>query len=162
MTVTPWPTGEKAFQAVPDPTVKCTILHLDDDVSCLNSLKRVLRKEPYDIVSAVDGYEAVQRLQHHPEIGLVIIDVSMPGLNGLSVLKLIRQLRPELPALVLSGLQEESVWQLLSDSCVQGYCSKTSSPAELCESILTVLAQAEAEQTMKGFLGERDSIQLIE
>ena len=70
-----------------------------------NAVRRVLQSTPHDIISAQDGFQAgVKIIAEKPD--LVILDLSMPGLDGFEVIQFIRQ-RPDLATLkilVLSGL----------------------------------------------------------
>ena len=84
---------------------KKRVLIIDDEVAMRNAVRRVLQSTPHDIISAQDGFQAgVKIIAEKPD--LVILDLSMPGLDGFEVIQFIRQ-RPDLATLkilVLSGL----------------------------------------------------------
>lgn len=81
------------------------ILIIDDEAAVRNAVRRVLRTTQHDIIAAEDGFQAgVKIIAEHPD--LIILDLSMPGLDGYGVINFVRQ-RPELSnlkILVLSGL----------------------------------------------------------
>jgi len=79
-----------------------TILVVDDDARVRDSIGGVLRDEGYQVVTANDGNEALQRLEEH-EPGLVLLDVWMPELDGIEVLSRIKKTHASLPVIVLSG-----------------------------------------------------------
>lgn len=88
-----------------DATEKKRILIIDDEAAMRNAVRRALRSTAHDIISAQDGFQAgVKIIAEQPD--LIILDLSMPGLDGFDVIQFIRQ-RPELASLkilVLSGL----------------------------------------------------------
>lgn len=81
------------------------ILIIDDEAEVRNAVRRVLRKTDHDIIVAEDGFQAgVKIISEHPN--LIILDLSMPGIDGYGVIDFVRQ-SPELSHLkiiVLSGL----------------------------------------------------------
>lgn len=86
-------------------SAKKSILIIDDELSMRNALKRALQSTPYTILFAQDGFQAgVKIIAEKPD--LILLDLSLPGLNGFEVIQFIR-LRPDLATLkilVLSGL----------------------------------------------------------
>lgn len=90
---------------------KKRVLIIDDEAAMRNAVRRVLQQStPHDIISAQDGFQAgVKIIAEKPD--LIILDLSMPGLDGFDVIQFIRQ-RPDLSALkilVLSGLAPDEL-----------------------------------------------------
>ena len=80
------------------------ILLVDDEDGVRALAARVLRRAGYQVADFADGAEAVTYFQAHAdEISLVILDMRMPSLGGLEILRRIRALRPDVPALAVSG-----------------------------------------------------------
>ena len=79
-----------------------TILIVDDEEGIRRSVADVLRDEGYAPVVAADGEEAVQHLEERPA-DLVLLDVAMPGRDGIEVLKQVRETWPELAVIMMSG-----------------------------------------------------------
>jgi response regulator RpfG family c-di-GMP phosphodiesterase len=84
-----------------------TILCVDDEANVLKALKRLLRKEPYEIITASSGDEALEIIKHvTPEV--VISDQRMPGMQGTELLQQVKHLLPETVRVVLSGYADAS------------------------------------------------------
>jgi DNA-binding NtrC family response regulator len=79
-----------------------TILLIDDDQNILASLKRLFRKEPFTVLIANGGFEALEILESC-EVDLVICDYTMPGPSGSEVLKLIKERWPETVRILMTG-----------------------------------------------------------
>ena len=78
-----------------------TILVVDDEKNVHYSFQRVLGHE-YHIESAYSGQEALQKLTD-PTLRLVLMDVRMPGKNGLDTLQELKQQRPDLPVIIMTA-----------------------------------------------------------
>ena len=66
------------------------ILVADDDVRNIFSLSRALEAQNMEVFSAVDGKEAIKKLEEHPEIDLILMDIMMPEMDGYEAMKKIR------------------------------------------------------------------------
>jgi two-component system response regulator MprA len=82
------------------------ILVVDDERAVRESLRRALELEGYEIELAGDGSEALYRLEANGEPDAVILDVLMPGLDGLEVCKSLRRTGSRLPVLMLTARDE--------------------------------------------------------
>ncbi|MCI8509475.1 MAG: response regulator transcription factor [Lachnospiraceae bacterium] len=122
-----------------------TILIVDDNREIVYSLGELLKYEGYQIVKAYDGMEALEALERN-HIDLILLDVMMPRLNGLSALMKIRE-NYKIPAIILSAKTEESdkVSGLVLGA--DDYISKPYNPAEL---IARVKAQLRRYHTWGG------------
>ncbi len=80
------------------------ILVCDDEKDIVNAIEIYLRSEGYNVISAYDGVEALDKLESH-DIHLIIMDVMMPGLNGIAVTAKIRE-QDNLPIIILSAKGE--------------------------------------------------------
>ena len=85
----------------PKITGKDTILVVDDEVGPRESLRMILKPRD-EVHTASDGQEAL-RLIKNKDIDLVTLDLSMPGLSGIDVLKEIKKLRPSTQVVVITG-----------------------------------------------------------
>ena len=82
--------------------MKDTILIVDDELNIRNGLVQAVEMEGYEGIAAADGEEA-WKIINSREIGMVITDLRMPGLDGSSLLKKIYSSYPTLPVVVLTG-----------------------------------------------------------
>ncbi|QOV88780.1 response regulator [Humisphaera borealis] len=80
------------------------ILVIDDAPAMRSSLSRALRKEGFEVLAADDGLQAIGYVANRPP-DLIILDINMPRMNGIEVLKRLRQnmLWRTVPVLVFSG-----------------------------------------------------------
>jgi DNA-binding response OmpR family regulator len=89
--------------------MEAKILIVDDDPCLLRLVGYILEKEGYEIVTAMDGQEALEKVEtENPD--LVLLDVMMPGINGLEVCRQLRH-QPEtagLPIIMLSARSKVS------------------------------------------------------
>ena len=83
------------------------ILLVDDDKEFREEFRHCF--EEYDIVQAADGEEALRILKKPNEIGLVLLDVKMPGLSGTSVLGRMKTMSPELKIIIVTGFSSKDV-----------------------------------------------------
>jgi two-component system response regulator MprA len=82
------------------------ILVVDDERAVRESLRRALELEGYEIELAADGLEALTALEADPEPDALILDVLMPGMDGLEVCRRLRQGGSRLPVLMLTARVE--------------------------------------------------------
>jgi len=81
------------------------ILVVDDDQGILDSFE-VLLGDRYDLVMADNGYEALRIIETKPP-RLVFLDIKMPGLDGMDVLKRIRKERKEVDVVIITATRRE-------------------------------------------------------
>ena len=98
------------------------ILVVEDDQIIREGISEYLSEFGYDIVQAKDGHEALKNFENY-EINLVILDIQIPFLNGLEVLKEIRK-KSELPVLMLTAFNDEEYKINAFSSLADGYMEK--------------------------------------
>ena len=87
-----------------------TILLVDDEPVVLATADALLRHAGYRTTLAADGHEAVQRFRASPRgFAAVLLDLTMPGLDGGEVLRVIRALNPDVRVLLMSGYSEHDI-----------------------------------------------------
>ncbi len=121
-----------------------TVMVVDDEPDIQLLLRLELEAEGYDVLTADDGFEAVDRIpRFHPDV--VLLDIMMPGLDGWSVLE---RLAGELPAvIVVSGLatDHEQHKRHAVEAGALGFVSKPFDSEKLLELVSTA-AELDAEQ----------------
>jgi DNA-binding response OmpR family regulator len=105
------------------------ILVVDDDKEIVTLIKRRLEYEDFEVVTAYDGMEAMDKLMDD-SIDLLIIDVMMPKLDGLSAVMKIRETK-NIPIIILSAKTEESDKIIGLAMGADDYVSKPFRPDEL-------------------------------
>jgi len=78
------------------------ILLVDDDLGILDSMKDLLETENYHVTVASNGYKAIE-LVESKSFNLAIVDIKMPGMGGIGVLKAFNEIDPILPVIILTG-----------------------------------------------------------
>ncbi|MEZ4354087.1 MAG: sigma-54 dependent transcriptional regulator [Myxococcota bacterium] len=78
------------------------VLVVDDEELYRRAIERILKRVGHDVLMARDASEALQHLASE-RVGLVLCDVQMPGLNGIELVRQIRELEPDLPCIVMTG-----------------------------------------------------------
>ncbi len=81
---------------------KTTILITDDEQSIRNALKEILEFEDYATLEAENGEEALEIVQEE-RVDLVMLDIKMKGMDGIEVLEKLKQIKPEIPVIMISG-----------------------------------------------------------
>jgi two-component system, NtrC family, nitrogen regulation response regulator NtrX len=79
-----------------------TILITDDEKSIRNTLREILEFESYRIIEAENGEQALKAIQEEA-VDLVVLDIKMKGMDGIEVLGKIKESKPELPVIMISG-----------------------------------------------------------
>lgn len=79
-----------------------TVLFVDDEVNVLSSLKRGLYKEDYRCMFAESAGEALKIMEEH-KIAVIVTDMKMPGMDGLALLRILKEKYPNTVRVVLSG-----------------------------------------------------------
>ena len=105
------------------------ILVADDDREIVMAIKKLLEMEGYEVVTAYNGMEALEKVVEE-EIHLILLDIMMPKMDGLTALMRIRQDK-NIPILLLSAKTEESDKVLGLSMGADDYISKPYQPAEL-------------------------------
>lgn len=86
---------------------KPTILFVDDEESILKALKRLLRKQPYEVYTANGGEEALAFLEkYEKQVALIVSDQRMPGMNGAAFLEKAKQTYPDAIRFLLTGYSD--------------------------------------------------------
>lgn len=86
---------------------KPTVLFVDDEKKVLKSLKRGFLDEPYEKLFAISGKEALEILEKN-EIHVIVTDMRMPEMNGLELLKIVKEKYPDVVRMALSGYTQIS------------------------------------------------------
>jgi len=116
------------------------ILIADDHAIVRAGLKQFIADQPDMQVAgeAATGNEAIALVRGN-EFDVVLLDISMPDKNGIDTLKTVKQARPELPILMLSGYAEDQYAVNLLRAGAAGYLNKEAASSQLVGAIRTVV-----------------------
>ena len=114
-----------------------TVLVIEDEPVVRTVTQALLSRSGYTVLTAPDGASALNVLQDHPlGIGLILLDMTMPGLTTGEIVQVIQALDPMVPILLTSGYaSNDTVKRMLAEGTVQGFLPK---PYELHELVSTI------------------------
>ncbi|HJZ59218.1 MAG TPA: response regulator, partial [Gemmataceae bacterium] len=124
---------------VPAPGRGETVLVADDEPGVRELARTVLDRQGYRVLVAADGAEAVEVFRHEPgQVDLVVLDASMPNMNGRQAFESIRGIRPGVPVLFASGYPSG---QLLPEEPAPGtaFLNKPFTTTELATAVRQLL-----------------------
>lgn len=125
---------------------KYNILLLDDERNILNSLKRLFRREPYNLVLAQTAEEGIEKLA---ETGaeIIISDYRMPGKNGIEFLKEAKKICPESIRMVLSGYADiDAIIKAVNEGEIYKFLTKPWNDEELKITVKRAIEQYELQK----------------
>jgi two-component system, OmpR family, response regulator MprA len=124
-----------------------TILVVDDEAAVRRALSRALRLEGYDVELAADGAEALRRLEDGAQPDAVLLDVLMPGVDGLEVCRRLRRSGSRLPVLMLTARAEVSDRVSGLDAGADDYLAKPFALQELLARVRALLRRSGGDES---------------
>ena len=113
--------------STPEPTkasTRPTLLLVDDEGSILAALRRLLRREAYQVVTASGGQEGLAELARRP-VDVIVSDQRMPGLSGIEFLRRAKELYPDTVRMVLSGYADlQSITDAINEGAIYKFLAK--------------------------------------
>jgi DNA-binding NtrC family response regulator len=88
--------------------MKGRILLVDDEEIVIRSCQRILRDDEYRIDIARDGLQALERVNEN-EYDVLILDIKMPKMDGIEVLRRVKEARPDIDVIMITGLHDISM-----------------------------------------------------
>jgi len=123
--------------------MKHTVLLVDDDPRVTSGLSRALRNEPYQILGAASGEEALQILGARP-IDVIVSDEEMPGMRGNVLLRKVSESFPETVRFMLTGKATlENAVEAINNGGISRFFVKPCNTVDLAASIRQALQQRE-------------------
>jgi DNA-binding NarL/FixJ family response regulator len=121
---------------MPETTTVLRILLADDHVTVRHGLKLIIDNEPdmKVVAEASDGQAAIQ-LAAITKPDVIVMDISMPGMNGLTATQTLMRQQPRTAVITLTRHSDDAYLQELLRAGVSGYVLKQSAPAELLQAI---------------------------
>ena len=129
------------------------ILVVDDERAVRESLRRALELEGYEIELAVDGNEALAALEGGGDPDAIILDVLMPGIDGLEVCRQIRRSGSRLPVLMLTARVEVENRVAGLDAGADDYVTKPFALEELLARVRALLRRSHEDDSEKLVFG---------
>jgi len=119
------PAKPTASVSTEDWTGSGTILLVDDEESVRRVGQRMLQTAGFEVATAAGGQEAVTWFRKHAnEVDLVMLDLTMPDMDGLETIHELRRLKPDVPVLLSSGYSEQEVHKRCAGVELSGFIQK--------------------------------------
>lgn len=130
-----FPTGDYSMIA--------NILLVDDEAPFVEALAKRLEKRGVTVSTAMSGPEALEKLNKKPNLDIVVLDVKMPGMDGITTLKAIKAARPMVEVIMLTG---HATVESAIEGMKFGALDYLMKPCEM-EMLLAKLQEAKAKKT---------------
>jgi PAS domain S-box-containing protein len=129
---------------LPTPPAGGTILVVDDDETVRRVARAVLEREGYIVLLARDGSEAVELFgREATRVRLVLLDLTMPGMDGKETFQALRALRPDVPVLLSSGYEEHETTSRFAGAGLAGFVHKPYSRDRLLRAVAQAMRRAQ-------------------
>lgn len=125
-----------------DAPVQPAVLVVDDELSVRTLVRRALENEGFCVLTACDGPEAIELFRRHRQIACVLLDLSMPGLDGEETLSRLRQVRGDVRVLLCSGYGERDLTRRFGNKDVLGWLPKPFNLADLIRHVRQAMETA--------------------
>ena len=119
-----------------------TILIVDDDDMMLNMAEFILKKEtPYKLLKAKSGMECLRYLQGGEKIDLILLDIQMPGMDGIKTMELIQKhdYWKQIPVIFLTAASDKETVIKAGMLHPAGYVKKPFEPKDLVQRVILTL-----------------------
>jgi len=118
-----------------------TILVVDDHPDARKLLTLLLKPEGHHILQAADGPEALRLADATPDLSLIVLDVMMPGMDGLEVCRQLRAVRRDryVPIILVTALDDEEYLCAGLGAGADDYITKPINPAQILARVRTAL-----------------------
>ncbi len=135
----PAPTDPAPAAAAAAPPRAATILVVDDDETVRTVTRRMLEQAGYTVHLAADGAEALARYREHPGVDLVLLDMTMPHMDGEETFRELRRIDPGVRVLLTSGYNEQDATERFAGKGLAGFIQKPYRPQDLLDQVRAAL-----------------------
>jgi DNA-binding NtrC family response regulator len=120
---------------------KARVLVIDDDQIVLDSISQLLTDDDYEVDVTLRGGEGLERAIRE-DYDIVLVDIRMPDMGGIKVLRDIRRKRPALPVVMITGYATAPSAEMAMNLGAAGFLEKPFEPEELLETVASALQTA--------------------
>ena len=121
---------------------KSKILVVDDEIDFLEMIRLRLEANNYQVITAMDGNEALGKFKTEKPVA-VLLDILMPGMDGIDVLKKIRKEDSRIPVFIITAFSNEERFQIANKFNASGFIVKTNDLQREIQNITTAIGIAE-------------------
>jgi CheY-like chemotaxis protein len=124
------------------PNGNALVLLVDDEESILNMGRRILEKGGFRVTTARDGAEALEVFKlHQDEVRVVVLDLTMPNLDGEACFRELRRLDPNVKVIMTSGYDEQDIISRFGGKGLGGFMQKPYTSADLLPKLRQLIGQ---------------------
>jgi CheY-like chemotaxis protein len=136
------PPKPAALPAKPAATVArgTRVLVVDDEPGVRTIARESLKRAGFEVVTANDGAEAVDLLAADDAFDAVLLDMTMPRMNGVEAFRRIRKIRPTLPVVLTSGYSAQDAGGRLESNDIAGFIQKPFMPSALVRTMIEAVS----------------------
>jgi CheY-like chemotaxis protein len=117
-----------------------TVLVVDDEKTILRICSTMIKHCGYSVITASDGVEAIRIFRDHcDEIDLVLMDLTMPNMDGAAAMQEIRSIKPDTKIILSSGFNEQELDGRISNQSPSGFIRKPYSMKNLGDELRRVM-----------------------
>ncbi|NBC87377.1 MAG: response regulator, partial [Bacteroidetes bacterium] len=127
------------------------ILWADDEIDLLRPHVMFLEKKGYDVTTVANGADAVDMVGDRA-FDVVLLDEQMPGMDGLETLEAIKDVRPEVPVVMVTKSEEEQLMEEALGGQISDYLTKPVNPSQI---LLTIKRLLERQQLQRESVSQR-------
>lgn len=110
---------------------KIKILWADDEIDLLKPQQKFLEQKGYEVVTVTNGHDAIEECSEQKNFDIVFLDESMPGLSGLETLAKIKEDYPQLPVVMITKNEAETIMDEAIGSQITDYLIKPVNPNQI-------------------------------
>ena len=123
-------------------------LIVDDEPDVVNQVKDLFELRNYAVITATSGEKALELVKkENPNI--IILDIRMPGITGMDVLKEVRKNYPKMRVIMLTGVEDDATRQMAMGLGASGYLTKPYSYSELLDMSRKLIQEICQEEGIK-------------
>ncbi len=132
------------------------ILWVDDEIDSLKPHILFLEKRGYAVSAAVSGNDAIEMVREEP-FDLVLLDEMMPGMDGLTTLEELKEIRPHMPVVMVTKSEEESLMDQAIGQKIDDYLVKPVNPTQI---LSVIKRRLEAKKIISGSTMQRYIVEI--
>ncbi len=130
---------------------KTSVLLVDDEQMTLALVARILGEAGYQVTTAQSGFECLDHVRRRPyEFDLILLDLTMPFMDGEETFNRLRELRPDVAVLMCTGFIQQERLERLMATGLAGFLRKPLSPDEIVDHVRSTLARVKYSRDSSG------------
>lgn len=129
------------------------ILWVDDEIDLLKPHFLFLEAKGYQLIAASNGYDAIEELEENPDIDIIFLDESMPGMTGLETLPKLKATNPNVPVVMITKNAAENIMEEAIGAQITDYLIKPVNPNQILLTLKKVVDNKRLvrEKTSSGY-----------